>query len=143
MKVLMFGWEFPPHISGGLGTACHGLTKGLSKFPDIEVIFVVPRAFGDEDTSNAHIVGASDVYVSQKRISVRGFAQELSLIEVDSLLVPYAEPEEFYRLTRKFAGRSYRTLTDQNFEGKIPFTGGYGPNLFEEIRNYALVAAAI
>ena len=37
MKVLMFGWEFPPHISGGLGTACYGLTKGLSKIPDLEV----------------------------------------------------------------------------------------------------------
>ena len=31
IKVLMFGWEFPPHISGGLGTACLGLTKGLAK----------------------------------------------------------------------------------------------------------------
>lgn len=32
----MFGWEFPPHISGGLGTACFGLTKGLASFDDIE-----------------------------------------------------------------------------------------------------------
>ena len=31
MKVLMLGWEFPPHISGGLGTACYGLTQGLAK----------------------------------------------------------------------------------------------------------------
>ena len=30
MKVLMFGWEFPPHILGGLGTASYGLTKGMS-----------------------------------------------------------------------------------------------------------------
>ena len=49
MKVLMFGWEFPPHISGGLGTACYGLTKGLSGFKDVSVIFVVPKAYGDED----------------------------------------------------------------------------------------------
>ncbi|MDO4736072.1 MAG: glycogen/starch synthase, partial [Bacteroidia bacterium] len=41
MKVLMFGWEFPPHIAGGLGTACHGLTKGLAKH-DIDVLFVMP-----------------------------------------------------------------------------------------------------
>ncbi|KKT36370.1 MAG: glycosyl transferase group 1, partial [Parcubacteria group bacterium GW2011_GWC1_44_26] len=27
MRVLMFGWEFPPHNSGGLGTACFGLTR--------------------------------------------------------------------------------------------------------------------
>ena len=31
MKVLMFGWEFPPHILGGLGTASYGLTKGMSQ----------------------------------------------------------------------------------------------------------------
>ena len=42
IKVLMFGWEFPPHISGGLGTACLGLTKGLAK-NEVEVLFVMPR----------------------------------------------------------------------------------------------------
>mgnify|MGYP005812601281 CR=1 FL=1 len=49
MRVLMFGWEFPPHISGGLGTACEGLTLALNK-ADVEIIFVVPRLHGDENT---------------------------------------------------------------------------------------------
>ena len=44
----MFGWEFPPHIAGGLGTACYGMTRGLAR-NDVEVIFVMPRASGDED----------------------------------------------------------------------------------------------
>lgn len=55
MKVLMFGWEFPPHISGGLGTASYGLTKGLSKIEDLELIFVVPKLFGDEDAGVAKL----------------------------------------------------------------------------------------
>ncbi|MEI6679486.1 MAG: hypothetical protein WCL21_12810, partial [Mariniphaga sp.] len=42
----MFGWEFPPHISGGLGTASYGLTKGLAQLDDMEVLFVVPKAYG-------------------------------------------------------------------------------------------------
>ena len=42
MKVLMFGWEFPPYASGGLGTACYGLTKGLNNH-DIDVTFVMPH----------------------------------------------------------------------------------------------------
>ena len=42
MKVLMFGWEFPPHISGGLGTASYGLTKGLYAVGGVEILFVVP-----------------------------------------------------------------------------------------------------
>jgi hypothetical protein len=66
MRILMFGWEFPPHISGGLGTACYGLTKGLSKFHDVEVIFVVPKAFGDEDQSVVRILNASDVHVIKR-----------------------------------------------------------------------------
>ncbi|RIL12439.1 MAG: 4-alpha-glucanotransferase [Proteobacteria bacterium] len=47
MRVLMLGWEFPPHISGGLGTACEGLSIGLAR-QNVEVIFVVPHVYGDE-----------------------------------------------------------------------------------------------
>ena len=43
VKVLMFGWEFPPHHSGGLGIACQGLTRGLSRQDDVEVTFVLPK----------------------------------------------------------------------------------------------------
>ncbi len=38
----MFGWEFPPHIAGGLGTATYGLTRGLAKH-GVEVKMVVKR----------------------------------------------------------------------------------------------------
>ena len=60
MRVLMFGWEFPPHIAGGLGTACYGLTRGLAR-NGVEVIFVVPKAYGDEDQRFIRVVNASDV----------------------------------------------------------------------------------
>jgi glycogen(starch) synthase len=42
MKVFMLGWEFPPFISGGLGTACYGLTKAMSDM-GVQVVFVLPR----------------------------------------------------------------------------------------------------
>ena len=51
----MFGWEFPPRISGGLGTACYGLTKGLSKIPGMEVTFIIPKAFGDEEKESVRL----------------------------------------------------------------------------------------
>ncbi len=60
MKVLMLGWEFPPHISGGLGTACFGLTQGLGRI-GVDVLFVVPRAWGDEDRRAARILGCNHV----------------------------------------------------------------------------------
>ena len=138
----MFGWEFPPHISGGLGTACYGLTKGLSKHNDIEVLFVVPKAFGDEDQQSAHIIGASDVYVNQKNVFLKGFRKELNLIEVDSMLIPYTDPEDFYRLINKYENHQH-VVVENNFEGKFEFSGGYGRNLYAEIFNYSIVATTI
>lgn len=60
MKVLMFGWEFPPYISGGLGTACFGLTEALNR-AGVEVIFVIPYAKGRIEASHVKIRAASDV----------------------------------------------------------------------------------
>ena len=60
MRVLMFGWEFPPHIAGGLGTACYGMTRGLAR-NDVDVTFVMPKASGDEDQRFVDVVNASDV----------------------------------------------------------------------------------
>jgi len=47
MRVLMLGWEFPPNVSGGLGTACEGLTGGLVR-AGVDVLFVVPRELAGE-----------------------------------------------------------------------------------------------
>ena len=53
----MFGWEFPPHILGGLGTASYGLTKGMSQQEDMEITFCIPKPWGDEDQSFLRIIG--------------------------------------------------------------------------------------
>ena len=42
IKVLMFGWEFPPYNSGGLGVACLGLTRALTN-EAIRISFVLPK----------------------------------------------------------------------------------------------------
>lgn len=64
MRVLMFGWEFPPHISGGLGTACYGLVQGMNHHKQ-EVIFVVPKLWGDEEPM-ADFVNGSDVTIDYR-----------------------------------------------------------------------------
>ncbi len=63
MRALMFGWEFPPHILGGLGTASYGLTRGMAQQEDMEILFVIPRPWGDEDQSFLRIIGANSVPV--------------------------------------------------------------------------------
>ncbi|HEX7411580.1 MAG TPA: glycogen/starch synthase, partial [Bacteroidales bacterium] len=72
MKVLMFGWEFPPHITGGLGTACFGLTKGLL-MNGVEVLFVVPKAYGDESQEAVRLLNASDVVVNMHDTDYQDF----------------------------------------------------------------------
>lgn len=111
----MFGWEFPPFHSGGLGTACYGLTKALSK-KNIDVIFVMPRA---PDVSKAEFV---------KIIS----ADDLSRIKIWDIVSPlsaYMTQEEYYRKILSF--------------GKGGSSGMYSQNLFEEVYKYALKAKAI
>ena len=58
MRVLMLGWEYPPHISGGLGTACEGLTTSLAG-RGIEIDFLVPKLYGEEDAPHMQLLGAA------------------------------------------------------------------------------------
>lgn len=61
----MLGWEFPPHITGGLATACLGLCEGLHA-EGVEVCFVVPRARGDEDQRFARVIGANQIWLRRE-----------------------------------------------------------------------------
>jgi glycosyltransferase involved in cell wall biosynthesis len=83
MKVLMLGWEFPPHISGGLGTACFGLTKGLAH-NGVQVTFVVPKLYGDEDARALDLVSAESIRVPRGAVPRDVEAQPLAALERDS-----------------------------------------------------------
>jgi len=142
MRVLMFGWEFPPHISGGLGTACYGLTRGMSAVPGLDILFVVPKAHGDEDQSRIRLMGAGDVTLDIRKVREHQFLKDLSYIEINSNLVPYTSPEEYDKLVNKAETRGKR-LVETSMGGRLNFTGTYGKNLYEEIANYAIVAGEI
>ena len=143
MKVLMFGWEFPPHISGGLGTACYGITRGLATIPDLKVLFVVPKAFGDEDKSKVEdIIGANNVSICNKKIRYAHQSKQLDYIEVESKLVPYTDPDEYYKLQTLNVGDGFKYFQTDD-EGKFHFSGGYGNQLMQEIRNYAIIGNVI
>lgn len=142
MRVLMFGWEFPPHISGGLGTACYGLTKGLAGLEDVEVLFVVPKVFGDEDQSIIRLIGANKIPVAKKEMVFAETEKKLEYIEVQSEIIPYVNEEEFWNIKKQRLETNPR-LIKTNDELRIDFSGDYGPNLMQEIKNYALVAEII
>ncbi len=142
MRVLMFGWEFPPHISGGLGTASYGLTKGMETIDDLEVIFVVPKAWGDEDQTRVRLIGANRIPMSTRYVYNKGFRHRFEKIEVSSKIVPYTDPEDFWKMTRSEVS-GFRQFVQTDGKGMVDFSGKYDCNLMEEIDKYAIVASVI
>ncbi|MBR2867040.1 MAG: glycosyltransferase [Alistipes sp.] len=143
----MFGWEFPPHIAGGLGTACYGMTQGLAR-NDVEVIFVMPKASGDEDQSFVKVVNASDIEARYCDSSIEGaddIMRKISFIHIDSNMVPHISPEEWatYREGYERTGKKFWERKGDSWTQRYTFSGKYGANIMEEVARYAVVAAEV
>ena len=137
----MFGWEFPPHIAGGLGTACEGIVKGLA-YNGVETLFVMPSASGDEDQSATTIINASDVAVDTVSSTLDEFLGKVKFIHIDSDMVPYVGPEEFSNVVEEERRRQVKDFRIQ-YGQKYNFSGKYGANLMEEVARYAMVGGTI
>ena len=132
MKALMFGWEFPPHILGGLGTASYGLTRGMSTQEDMDITFVIPKPWGDEDQSFLKIIGANNTPITWRDVSWE---------TAKSRLEKFMDPQEYFNLRDNiYADFNYMNTNDL---GCIEFSGKYPENLLEEINNYSIVAGVI
>lgn len=122
MKVLMLGWEFPPYISGGLGTACYGLTKGLDRL-GIQILFVLPRPVEPTPTSHVRVLSpvtqvasppaAHATPVSSGTVipSPPGFSHA-TFRTVAAAISPYARPAEIIETTQ--------TVQEQNVTAVAP-----------------------
>lgn len=112
----MFGWEFPPYHSGGLGTACYGLTKGLSK-RGVDITFVVPTLPSGAKSDFMNLISAGDI----KRLRFK---------TIDSPLQGYVTPEQYSKAIL------LRNISKEQKEV-------YGKNLFSEVYRYAQKASLI
>jgi glycogen(starch) synthase len=151
MRVLMFGWEFPPHMSGGLGTACFGITEALTGLGH-EVLFVMPRRAGKGESLHATLISSSDVpVVTESMDPVRrgpmgGHEGKtlagLTIGLIDSILRPYLAESQYESMLL-----SLRTGLPPEWEkrthGLLDIPGEYGPNLLAEVFRYAEAAGAI
>ncbi len=116
IRTLMLGWEFPPYISGGLGTACYGLTKAMGRL-GMEVTFLLPRM------GPMHLAGNPGGALESGFPHVR-------LRAVPSSLLAYG------RYGNPRSGRQASTKGGSEEEwlgGPAP----YGPNICEEVHRYA------
>ncbi len=132
MKALMFGWEFPPHILGGLGTASYGLTKGMHANGNMDITFVIPKPWGDEERGFADIIGACNTPVAWR---------DVSWDYVEARIGKFMSPQTYFDLRDHiYADFNYMKLNDL---GCIEFSGRYPDNILEEINNYSIVAGVI
>lgn len=134
----MFGWEFPPFKTGGLGTACYGLTKGLKNI-GVEVSFVIPRSGGAEFSDHVKIVGAAEAYVHQEEAPDYSHVE---LVKVDVPLSPYGRPEHYFHV-RKMQSQDMPAITASPPEKTAESVELYGKNLFGDIEEYTARASVI
>ena len=132
----MLGWEFPPFISGGLGTACYGLTKAMDQL-GIKVAFVLPKILDNKYATHVKLL-SPDI-----QTSVSAFKSDklknVTFHTIASPLQPYSTPDVYQRtIEAKIA---------EKHGGKVDSTGrhigaiDYSGDMYTEVHRYAAVAA--
>lgn len=140
----MFGWEFPPHISGGLGTACFGITKALVGLGH-EISFVVPGWPGEALPSHVELISTPEIPIGERRVGASDIFAGLDIRLINSTLRPYLNEGAYERshkrnfdlppCERGWMETDGRTVLDDS--------GPYGPDLIAEVMRYARAAGVI
>jgi len=146
MKVLMLGWEFPPFISGGLGTACYGLTRAMSR-QGTEIVFVLPRPVPEQFSSHVRLASGIGPQISGSEVFGSEEFSNVTFRSIPSLMRPYQSPESF---KQSLSGYELSELADLLAEGKTLNmeslkSGGmnYGGDMYREVQRYARLATLI
>lgn len=133
MKVLMLGWEYPPEISGGLGVACHGLAYGLS-LQNLSVDFALPKVKAKKSWKKVTLREVAEIEWKKVLTEEKEWWDEVRMLEIGSMLMPYMSPEQFKQVERREITRKKEKLEPLRKKLK----GGYGPDLFMEVAKYAI-----
>jgi len=149
MKVLMLGWEFPPFISGGLGTACYGLTRAMSDI-GVEVVFILPRPITSEYTTHVKIASPTTLgkYISKDTYQLPGF-ENVTFRSIPSMIQPYQDNGEYQESLRQLRQKVSEIeavmgqYLHEDVAKMVSGIGHYGGNLYEEVQRYARLGALI
>lgn len=136
LRVFMLGWEFPPFISGGLGTACYGLTKAMDQM-GIHVTFVLPKAVQNQYATHVNLLNPSSRTASP--LFTIDQLKNVQFRTIESALQPYTTPES-YRQRIESTIRRKRLLQKGPTESTLNLESDYGTDLYNEIHRYADLA---
>ncbi len=153
MRVFMLGWEFPPFISGGLGTACYGLTKAMSSI-GTDVIFVLPRPVSTPFSTHVRLVSArpgSSLALPSTEFRLDEFERVTFRAVNAALTDPYQTDADYQRRVaaeqQRLAGHTpVEPPAGETFAP--PKTAGtpganYAGDMFAEVQRYAALAGEI
>jgi glycosyltransferase involved in cell wall biosynthesis len=132
----MLGWEFPPFISGGLGTACYGLTKAMGQL-GIEVTFVLPRMVDSKYATHVNLLGPD----SQMSAGTLGFGElkNVAFRTINSPLQAYSSPGVYQQRIEE----NLRQKQGVSAAGAV-FSGlDYSSDMYAEVMRYASIAAEL
>ena len=137
----MFGWEFPPNISGGLGTASYGLAKGLVSFQDISISFVVPSAFGNELNPGVNLIDAGSIELSKALLTKQRQRYTRSRVSLQKQISGYITPD----LYEKLLAEKGKAISEMGVTGRShhKLSGQYGSSLFDEVSWYGIIGSEI
>lgn len=169
MKILMLGWEYPPIKSGGLGTACYGLTKELAALGQ-DIIFVSPFGVQSDKSRHLNLVSLRNYKIKGDFRSLKDkILSKLHLTEkmkkhityefISSLLSPYLNENDYNKKYSEVLRNVRNLLSVEDFkniskefdayaveyqETNETNNGDvYGPNLFQEVHEYSIKAEFI
>ncbi len=144
MKVLMLGWEFPPFISGGLGTACHGLTKAMNEL-GMDVLFVLPKPVPSQFSSHVKLMTPRSQIPGSIQYKLGEF-ERVTFRTIDAGLSPYQTPADYAHWMRS-SGHHAVGNPDSSVPTALLSSGGggehYAGDMFAEVQRYARLASHI
>jgi glycosyltransferase involved in cell wall biosynthesis len=145
----MFGWEFPPHMSGGLGTACFGITRAMTDLGH-HIIFVLPKVKAEAEKTHVELVSAADIPMSSlpsesPQLPGSVHLERLQIESINAMLSPYLTEGQYEHLLHRDTRYSDAVQADatQGAAWFLQSAGEYGPNLIAEVSRYGDVAGAV
>jgi glycogen(starch) synthase len=138
MRVFMLGWEFPPYISGGLGTACYGLTKALDQM-GVQITFVLPTAVQTQYASHVKLISPAMQAEAKSGVRVRHL-KNVRFRSISSPLQPYETANSYQKkIEDSIAQLRLSKGKGNQFAGRLDYSG----DMYAEVQRYAELAVRL
>jgi glycosyltransferase involved in cell wall biosynthesis len=139
IRVFMLGWEFPPFISGGLGTACYGLTKAMSRL-GLKITFCLPKMVEHQYAAHVNLLSSNSIK-SAPAVKLNELTN-VTFRTINSSLQPYSSTDVYRQRIEETLKQKQRISTANN---TVPLMNkaDYAGDMYTEVYRYAAIAAEL